>query len=215
MKINLLPPAPPIVRIRVIVFTTIVGVLSALCVYLGITYYGGTMSLQSARSALSEGQLTLHGLFAKSQQVKQTTGLQQLLQGARTIAAAAPLPEEDIQSLLRAVPAGGLLTTVSFAEGQMSGTVVVSSYDVAAQFIIRLQSDRTFTNVVVSSVTSGGQSAQTRQTQTLTQAQAQILGLLAKAAKLPQASGQSGVTVTFSMTASFPASGRSTQGGNP
>ncbi|MHB1628404.1 MAG: PilN domain-containing protein [Bacilli bacterium] len=211
MKINLMPPDPPIVRIRVIVFTTVVGVLSALCVYLGVTYYGGTMSLQSARSALSEGQLALHALLAKSQRVKQTTGLQQLLQEVQTIAAAAPLPEEDIQALLRTAPAGGRLTTVSFAQGQMSGTVTAPSYDVAAQFVARLQSDRTFTHVVVSSVTGGGgQSAQAQ-----TQAQAQILGLLSKTAKLPQTSGQSGVTVTFTMTASSPASGRSMQGGSP
>jgi len=192
VKINLMPPDPPIVRIRIIVFTTIVGVLSASCVYLGATYYGATISLRSAQTTLSEEQLIMQSLLAKSQQVKQSAGLQQLLQEARSIASFAPTPEEDIQSLLATVPASGQLTTVSFAAGQMAGTVLAPNYAVAAQFIARLQSDRMFTNVVVSSVTGGGQATQ-----------------------LPQLARQSGVDVTFTMTSSAPVNGNSQQGGNP
>ncbi|MHB1682425.1 MAG: hypothetical protein ACYCYO_06285 [Bacilli bacterium] len=205
MKINLMPPAPPIVRIRIIVFTTIVGVLSASCVYFGATYYGDTISLRSAQTTLSEEQLILQSLLAKSQQVKQTTGLQQLLQETRSIASSAPTPEEDIQSLLATVPASGQLTTVSFAAGQMAGTVLAPSYAVAAQFIARLQSNRTFANVIVASITGSGgaQSALT---------QAQTLGSLANAPKL---ANQSGVEVTFTMTPSTSVSGASVQGGNP
>ncbi len=205
VKINLMPPAPPIVRIRIIVFTTIVGVLSASCVYLGATYYGATISLGSAQTTLSEERLILQSLLAKSQLLKQTAGLQQLLQEKRSIASSAPTPEEDIQSLLATLPAGGQLTTVSFAEGQMAGTVLAPNYDVAAQFIVNLQSDRTFANVIVSSVTGSGgaQSALT---------QAQTLGSLANASKL---ANQSGVEVTFTMTPSTSVSGASVQGGNP
>jgi len=134
----------------------------------------------------------MQSLLAKSQQVKQSAGLQQLLQEARSIASFAPTPEEDIQSLLATVPASGQLTTVSFAAGQMAGTVLAPNYAVAAQFIARLQSDRMFTNVVVSSVTGGGQATQ-----------------------LPQLARQSGVDVTFTMTSSAPVNGNSQQGGNP
>ncbi len=214
MKINLMPPDPPVVRVRVIVFTVIVGVLSAWCVYLGVTYYSDIISLKSVQMAQSEAQLTLQSLLAKSQQTQQTTGLQQLLREARAIAASAPTPEEDIGSLLATVPVGGQLTTVSFANGQMTGTVAVPNYDVAAQFVSRLQSDKTFTNVVVSSVTEGGggQIAQAQSTQAQALAQAQILGLLTKA---PQLASQSGVVVTFTMSASASVNGTASQGGNP
>lgn len=209
-----MPPDPPVVRIRVIVFTVIVGVLSAGCVYLGVAYYSDIMSLKSVQMALSEAQLSLQSLLAKSQQVQQTTGLQQLLREVRTIAASAPTPEEDIGSLLATVPAGGQLTTVSFAQGQMTGTVAVPSYDVAAQFIGRLLSNKTFANVAVSSVTEGGggQIALAQSTQAQALAQAQILGLLTKA---PQLASQSGVEVTFTMTASSPVNRTALQGGKP
>lgn len=160
MKINLLPPAAPMVRVRVWVVTLASALLLLACALLGASWYAAVQEAGGARFSLSEQHLALRTLTARWLAAQRVLARDATARQVRALEASQFHPAGGLAALFAALPAGAQMGDVSYANGSWTGTVVAPTLAVAAQVVTRLQASRAFADVSVHSVSlSGGPAA--------------------------------------------------------
>lgn len=152
MKINLLPPAPPIVRIRVWVVTLVSAALLLACALLAASWYGAVQEIGGARFALSEQTLALRALTPRWLAAQRVLAKAATARQVRFLEASQFHPAVGLAALFAALPAGARMDGVSYANGSFTGMVVAPTLAVAARVVSQLQTSRAFTDVSVRSV---------------------------------------------------------------
>ncbi len=156
MKINLLPPAAPIVRVRVWIVTLASALLLLACALLGASWYATAQEAGGARFSLSEQDLALRSLTARWLAAQGVLAKAATARQVRLLAASELHPAGGLAALFAALPAGAQMGGLAYANGSFTGTVVAPTLAVAAQAVAQLQTNRAFADVSVHSVALGG-----------------------------------------------------------
>ncbi len=159
MRINLLPPVPPLVRIRIWVVTLISALLLLTCALLGASWYISVQETGAQRFLLSEQQLALRALSAKWSAVQKSLGQATLARQAQAFAASQARPSRGLLALFAVVAPDARVNNISYAKGVLTGTITAPTLSIAATTIARLQTGGVFRGVTVHSVSLGSGSA--------------------------------------------------------
>lgn len=155
MKINLLPPPPPLIRVRVQVLLALMTALILSCIFLGAAYYTTVVELSSAKAQVTASTYALQATQRRSVIVAQQVAAQTLNQQILSIMHASVQPAELIGSVQTDVAPYGTLDMISVTPTVVSLTASLHSYLAAGEFIRALDHNPMLTNVVVPSVTGG------------------------------------------------------------
>jgi len=155
VKINLLPPPPPLIRLRVQILLAFMTALILACVFLGAAYYTTVVELSSAEAQITASTYALQVTQKKSFIVAQQVEAQALNQQILSIMHASVQPAELIRSVQVDVAPYGALNTFSVTPTLVSITASLHSYLAAGEFIDALDHNPLLSSVVVPSLAGG------------------------------------------------------------
>lgn len=156
MKVNLLPPAPPLVRVRVWAFTLSAALLLAACAWLGAQWFGARAMWKAETATLAEQALALSGLQARLAAAKTAQSQVAVVRAVQALQAQFPDPARSMQALLAVLPPRARVTSLEYQNGVLQGVVSVDSLQAAASFIRGLERSDALHDVSITSVASAG-----------------------------------------------------------
>ncbi len=154
-----MPPAPPLVRVRVWVFTLLLAASSAACVGLAVDWWDQRQMLAAERMARDEQALALTHLQARLAQFQGAERAAQRWQAIQTIRDRMEDPSPVLSALVQRLPASARVTRLQYRSGTLDGEVAVRDLADAAALVRKLQDSSVFHQVVIHAVTAVGQAA--------------------------------------------------------
>lgn len=156
MNINLLPSPKRRVPSPYVLTTVAVGLLVAGVILQSVALWTtqSQETLVASELALAGTALQQHAHAAEA--ASAVLALHDKIAQARLLVEPTPAPSFGIKTLLQLVPAGGQLQGLTVSQNTMTGVLSTSSVSTAASFVSNLQHARSFTNVLIPSISISG-----------------------------------------------------------